>query len=76
VRGKKRMIKKRDAVILNANVRTVDDHDSVARAVLVRAGKFAAVGPEAEVRAAASADAELTSAVAPSFPGSSTPTTI
>jgi len=53
------MIKKRDAVILNANVRTVDDHDSVARAVLVRAGKFAAVGPEAEVRAAASAAAEL-----------------
>ena len=47
------MTRKRDVVILNANVRTVDDHDSVARAVLMSGGKFAAVGTEAEVRATA-----------------------
>jgi predicted amidohydrolase YtcJ len=52
------MTQNRDVVIFNANVRTVDDHDSVAHAVLMRGGTFAAVGTEADVRAAASADAE------------------
>jgi predicted amidohydrolase YtcJ len=53
------MTQKRDVVIVNANVRTVDGHDSMARAVLIRGGKFAAVGTEADVRAAASADAQV-----------------
>lgn len=53
------MMQKRDVVILNANVRTINDHDSVARAVLFRAGRFAAVGSEAEVRAAASPGAQF-----------------
>ena len=53
------MTQKRDVVIVNANVRTVDDHDSVAQAVLMSGGKFAAVGTEAEVRAAAQADAQV-----------------
>jgi predicted amidohydrolase YtcJ len=53
------MTQKRDVVILNANVRTVDDHDSVAQAVLMSGGKFRAVGTEAEVRAAASVDTQF-----------------
>lgn len=42
----------RDLAIVNATVRTVDDLDSVAQAVLVRDGRFAAVGSEEEIRAA------------------------
>lgn len=53
------MAQKRDVVLLNANVRTVDDRDSVAQAVLMRGGRFAAVGSEAEVRATASENAEF-----------------
>src|SRR3954454_25162968 len=53
------MTQNRDVVILNATVRTVDDHDAVAQAVLMSGGKFAAVGTEAEVRAAALADAQF-----------------
>lgn len=52
------MVQRRDVVVINAQVRTVDDRDSVAEAVLMRGGKVAAVGAEPEVRAAASADAE------------------
>lgn len=53
------MVQRRDVVVINAQVRTVDDRDSVAEAVLMRGGKVAAVGAEPEVRAAASADAEV-----------------
>jgi predicted amidohydrolase YtcJ len=53
------MTQRRDVVLFNANVRTVDDHDSVAAAVLMRSGHFAAIGSETEVRASAASDAEV-----------------
>lgn len=49
----------RDAVFVNATVRTVDDRDSTAEALLIRGGRIAAVGHAEEVRAAAAPDAEL-----------------
>jgi predicted amidohydrolase YtcJ len=49
----------RDLAIVNATVRTVDELDSVAQAVLVRNGQFAAVGSEVEIRAAAAPGTEL-----------------
>jgi predicted amidohydrolase YtcJ len=48
-----------DLAILNANIRTVDRRDSLAEAALIRKGRFAVVGSEGEVRAAASAGAEM-----------------
>ena len=48
-----------DIVILNANIRTVDQRDAVAEAATIRDGRFVAVGPEAQVRAAASAEAQI-----------------
>ena len=43
---------------MNATVRTVDDCDTVAAAVLIRDGKLAAVGAESEVCRSADADVE------------------
>jgi predicted amidohydrolase YtcJ len=48
-----------DIVILNANIRTVDQRDAVAEAAIIRDGRFVAVGPEAQARAAASAGAQI-----------------
>ncbi|OBJ45440.1 hypothetical protein A5630_13990 [Mycolicibacterium mucogenicum] len=53
------MTQVRDIAIVNAIVRTVDRHDRVAQAVLLRRGKVAAVGTDAEVRAVAAADTEF-----------------
>ncbi|MGY4650142.1 amidohydrolase [Mycobacterium sp. URHB0021] len=47
-----------DLVLLNANIRTVDERDSTAEAALVTDGRFAVVGAEEQVRAA-SATAEV-----------------
>jgi predicted amidohydrolase YtcJ len=49
----------RDLVLCDATVRTVDDRDTVAQAVLVRGGRIAAVGREEHVRASAMRDAEV-----------------
>jgi predicted amidohydrolase YtcJ len=38
-------------IVVNANIRTVDDRDSRAQAALIRDGLFAAVGTEEQVRA-------------------------
>jgi predicted amidohydrolase YtcJ len=48
-----------DIVILNASIRTVDQRDAVAEAATIRDGRFVAVGPEAQARAAASAGAQI-----------------
>jgi predicted amidohydrolase YtcJ len=48
-----------DIVIVNANIRTVDKRDAVAEAAIIRDGRFAAVGTEAQVRAAATAGAQM-----------------
>jgi predicted amidohydrolase YtcJ len=53
------MTQKRDLMIANATVRTVDSRNSVAQAVLLRGGKIAAVGTEASVRGAAGPDTEV-----------------
>lgn len=53
------MVQVRDVVITNATVRTVDARNSVHSAVLLSAGRIAAVGMEEAVRAAASRDAEI-----------------
>jgi predicted amidohydrolase YtcJ len=47
------MAQKRDLALVNARVRTVDAQDTVADALLMRNGRIAAVGSEAEVRRAA-----------------------
>ena len=48
-----------DIVIVNANIRTVNKRDAVAEAAIIRDGRFAAVGTEAQVRAAATAGAQM-----------------
>ena len=48
-----------DIVIVNANIRTVDKRDAVAEAAIIRDGRFVAVGTEAQVRAAATAGAQM-----------------
>lgn len=53
------MAQKRDVLLVNAIVRTVDAHDTVADAVLLRDGKIAAVGVESNVRQSATMDAEV-----------------
>lgn len=52
------MPQRSDLAIVNANVRTVDSKDSTAQAVLIRNGSITVVGTDAEVRAAATADAQ------------------
>jgi predicted amidohydrolase YtcJ len=65
------MVQKRDVVIRNAVVRTVDAHDTIANAVLMRDGRFVVTGDEAQVLAAAHPDAEVidvdSRAVVPGF---------
>lgn len=51
------MVQNTDVVIVNGLVRTVDERDTVAEAVLLRDGRITAVGSEAEVRGAANASA-------------------
>ncbi|MBK6657132.1 MAG: amidohydrolase [Proteobacteria bacterium] len=53
------MAQKRDLALVNARVRTVDAQDTVADALLMRNGRIAAVGSEAEVRRAAGPDCEI-----------------
>ncbi len=53
------MSQRRELALINAVVRTVDTGDSVARAVLIRDGRIAAVGPGPVVRRTASPDAEI-----------------
>lgn len=53
------MAQKRDVLLTNATVRTVDARNTVAEAVLIRNGAFAAVGSEMEVRRCATPDAEI-----------------
>lgn len=48
-----------DVVIVNGVVRTVDEQDTVAEAVLLRSGRIAAVGSTAAVTAAADASATV-----------------
>ena len=48
-----------DTVYLNGYVYTADAHDSVAEAVLVRAGRIAFVGSSSEARKAAGQDARV-----------------
>lgn len=47
-----------DLIITNAKITTLDRANPVAQAVAIRGGKFLAVGPEQEVRAAAGTDAK------------------
>ncbi|MFN3946326.1 MAG: amidohydrolase [Allosphingosinicella sp.] len=51
-----------DLLVVGARVTTLDRENPVAEAVLVRGGRFAAVGPEREVRAAAGPDARIVDA--------------
>ncbi len=53
------MTQKRDVLLVNGIVRTMDARDSVTDALLLRAGKIAAVGQQSEVRRAAGPDAEV-----------------
>ncbi|NUR98529.1 MAG: amidohydrolase [Kribbellaceae bacterium] len=53
------MSQSRDVVIANANVRTLDDHNPIASALLMSNGRIVAVGTETVVRAASSPDAEF-----------------
>ena len=53
------MAQKRDILLFNAIVRTVDERNTVADAVLLRNGTFAAVGREADVRRCATPDTEF-----------------
>ena len=53
------MVQKRDTLLINAIVRTVDPRNTVAEAVLMRNGTFAAVGSESDVRRWATPDAEI-----------------
>lgn len=48
-----------DLLIKNAVVRTVDDKDSIHSAILLRAGRIAALGTDAEVQAATSPGTEV-----------------
>ncbi len=50
---------KKDLIIVNAKVTTLDRSNPTADAVAIRDGKFLAVGNEAEVRAAAAPDATI-----------------
>jgi predicted amidohydrolase YtcJ len=49
----------KDLILINAKVTTLDRENPVADAVAIRGGRFLAVGREAEVRAAAAADATI-----------------
>ncbi|SFG49553.1 hypothetical protein SAMN05518801_1359 [Novosphingobium sp. CF614] len=49
----------KDLIITNAKVTTLDRGNPVAQAVVIRNGKFLAVGTEAEARAAAGPDAQV-----------------
>ncbi len=53
------MAQKQDVLLINAIVRTVDARNTVAEAVLMRNGTFAAVGSETEVRCCATPNAEV-----------------
>lgn len=53
------MTQQRDVAIINARVRTVDDRDTVASALWTSHGRIAAVGSDAEIRAAAPPGAEI-----------------
>lgn len=48
-----------DLILVNAKVTTLDRANPAAEAVAIRDGKFLAVGSEAEIRAAARADAQV-----------------
>lgn len=52
-------MKNKDLLIKNAVVRTIDDRDSIHSAILLRAGRIAALGTEVEMQAAASSGAEV-----------------
>lgn len=53
------MPQKRDVLLTNALIRTVDPRDSVAEAVLLRDGRFAAVGSDSALRRLVSPNAEI-----------------
>jgi len=53
------MMRDQELAIINANVRTVDDRDTVASAVLIKDGRIEVVGTNEEVRAAGSSAGEI-----------------
>ncbi|MEV4732366.1 amidohydrolase [Saccharopolyspora sp. NPDC049426] len=65
------MEQNREVAIVNAKVRTLDERDAVASALLMGAGRIIAIGTSDEVRAAAASDAEIVDvngrAVVPGF---------